>query len=736
MKPRRMSDVARAVDGLFLGAGRRGDVGGDRLRDVVPGGAVRGAPRRAHRRRPIRPRGVRATAPPACSCATAWTWTVPPVCVRSTNEALIKLARDERRAWTRRVVGVTGRERQDVDEGHDGGRPRTTVPDPREPGVVQQRGRAAGDAAGRAAPTPRSSSRRWARAAWATSRILCGIARPDVVVVTNVGRRAPGDLRVVGADRGGLGRAGRRARPRRRRGPERRRSRGGRATPAGVAAGSSRSGCRAERRCACRGRRRSARTGARRSRSCRGGERAPVTLARPRRAHGVERPRGRRGGPDARRRRSPRARPRSSQAAVSHWRMETFTTADGRARRERRLQREPRVGGGRAEGRAMDGGGRSSDRRARHDGRARPDRDAGARARRRARGAAPRRPADHGRRRRRARSRPPACARASSPTTSPPTTTPTRRSTTCGARRARATSCCSRGRAWRGSSGSRRRCDDLDPRRRRGRRSPSPCSARPSRSGRSRVWGWGQRIREDGPHTHIEKMGTPTMGGIVILLGLFAQLPRVAVHVRRPHGGRPGAPPRGRRVRRRRLPRRLPEGAQAALARADEVAEVPGHGDRVGAVRGRRGALLAPRRARRRTLSFIRTPGIKLGVLFLVWCFVVLTASSHAVNLTDGLDGLAAGSSILVLSAYIFIAFWQFRHPCSDRRRRRRRLLRGQRARDAGHRDRRRGDDGRGHRVPVVERRAGADLHGRHRVARARRAVRRPRDHARTRSSC
>ena len=32
-----------------------------------------------------------------------------------------------------------------------------------------------------------------------------------------------------------------------------------------------------------------------------------------------------------------------------------------------------------------------------------------------------------------------------------------------------------------------------------------------------RVWGWGQRIREDGPHTHMEKMGTPTMGGIVIV---------------------------------------------------------------------------------------------------------------------------------------------------------------------------------------------------------------------------
>ena len=36
------------------------------------------------------------------------------------------------------------------------------------------------------------------------------------------------------------------------------------------------------------------------------------------------------------------------------------------------------------------------------------------------------------------------------------------------------------------------------------------------------AWGWGQRIREDGPHTHLEKMGTPTMGGLVMLIGLVA----------------------------------------------------------------------------------------------------------------------------------------------------------------------------------------------------------------------
>ena len=66
------------------------------------------------------------------------------------------------------------------------------------------------------------------------------------------------------------------------------------------------------------------------------------------------------------------------------------------------------------------------------------------------------------------------------------------------------------------------------------------------------------------------------------------------------------------------------------------------------------------------SLSFVRPTALDLGVfLFSVWVFVILTSSSHAVNLTDGLDGLAAGSSILVLAGYVFIAFWQFRHICN-----------------------------------------------------------------------
>jgi phospho-N-acetylmuramoyl-pentapeptide-transferase len=63
-------------------------------------------------------------------------------------------------------------------------------------------------------------------------------------------------------------------------------------------------------------------------------------------------------------------------------------------------------------------------------------------------------------------------------------------------------------------------------------------------------------------------------------------------------------------------------------------------------------------------VSFIRDTGLGLGFVFYLWVFVMLAASSNGVNLTDGLDGLASGSSALVLGAYVIIAFWEFRHSC------------------------------------------------------------------------
>lgn len=63
-------------------------------------------------------------------------------------------------------------------------------------------------------------------------------------------------------------------------------------------------------------------------------------------------------------------------------------------------------------------------------------------------------------------------------------------------------------------------------------------------------------------------------------------------------------------------------------------------------------------------LSFVRPFGFDLGpVLFFVLVLFMLTATANGVNLTDGADGLVAGSSALVFGAYVLIAFWQSRNP-------------------------------------------------------------------------
>jgi phospho-N-acetylmuramoyl-pentapeptide-transferase len=48
---------------------------------------------------------------------------------------------------------------------------------------------------------------------------------------------------------------------------------------------------------------------------------------------------------------------------------------------------------------------------------------------------------------------------------------------------------------------------------------------------------------------------------------------------------------------------------------------------------------------------------------WVVFAVLLIVGSSNAVNLTDGLDGLAAGAAILCFAAYTVIPFWQFRHP-------------------------------------------------------------------------
>ncbi|MES2094905.1 MAG: phospho-N-acetylmuramoyl-pentapeptide-transferase [Actinomycetota bacterium] len=63
--------------------------------------------------------------------------------------------------------------------------------------------------------------------------------------------------------------------------------------------------------------------------------------------------------------------------------------------------------------------------------------------------------------------------------------------------------------------------------------------------------------------------------------------------------------------------------------------------------------------------NFVTVFGVTVGViLFIAWIVLITTATTNAVNLADGLDGLAAGSSILAIGSYIFIGFWQSNQSC------------------------------------------------------------------------
>ncbi len=178
-----------------------------------------------------------------------------------------------------------------------------------------------------------------------------------------------------------------------------------------------------------------------------------------------------------------------------------------------------------------------------------------------------------------------------------------------------------------------------------------------------RVLGWGERVREAGPHypQHQEKMGTPTMGGLVIMGALgFAYLLTALIRGQITMTGllvlgagvalaAIGFVDDLVKVRRRRS---LGLGKAAKLAAQAVVAVLFG-------------LALVRLTGASTELSFIRETGLDLGAVFFLWVFVMLAASSNAVNLTDGLDGLASGSSTMVFAAYVLVAFWQFRHTCS-----------------------------------------------------------------------
>jgi phospho-N-acetylmuramoyl-pentapeptide-transferase len=172
----------------------------------------------------------------------------------------------------------------------------------------------------------------------------------------------------------------------------------------------------------------------------------------------------------------------------------------------------------------------------------------------------------------------------------------------------------------------------------------------------------GQPIREDGPATHTAKAGTPTMGGIAVVgavasgyvIGHFGTEVKfsaegVLVVITITMFGGIGALDDWMKVRNRHslgLNKRAKFAAQVAAAII--FAELAVHWAHTAT-----------------TLSFTRlsSPGTELGeVGWAAFAVFVLVGSSNAVNLTDGLDGLAAGSSTFCFSVLAILGYWIFRH--------------------------------------------------------------------------
>jgi phospho-N-acetylmuramoyl-pentapeptide-transferase len=174
--------------------------------------------------------------------------------------------------------------------------------------------------------------------------------------------------------------------------------------------------------------------------------------------------------------------------------------------------------------------------------------------------------------------------------------------------------------------------------------------------------GIGQQIREDGPSGHVTKAGTPTMGGLAIVGAAVAGY--LVGHLEK---GAPftkagalvlltvlGAAAIGFaddwiKVRRRRslgLNKRAKLAAQVLLGSGFALASVYwAHVDT--------------------DLSFTRATSFHLNLHAAGWAafaaFVVI-GGANAVNLTDGLDGLAAGSATFAFSCFAIIGYWQYRH--------------------------------------------------------------------------
>jgi phospho-N-acetylmuramoyl-pentapeptide-transferase len=187
---------------------------------------------------------------------------------------------------------------------------------------------------------------------------------------------------------------------------------------------------------------------------------------------------------------------------------------------------------------------------------------------------------------------------------------------------------------------------------------------------------YGQFIRQDGPTAHYTKRGTPTMGGVVIIAATLLGWAVAAVAT--------GNLPSASAV----LVLFLMTGLGVVgflddfikISRQRSLGlsarwKIVGQGfvGIVFAVLALQFPDVTGRTPASTSISFIRDTHLDLAfagatvgaLLFVVWANFLITAWSNAVNLTDGLDGLATGASLIVFGSYVIVCVWQFNQRCA-----------------------------------------------------------------------
>jgi phospho-N-acetylmuramoyl-pentapeptide-transferase len=161
---------------------------------------------------------------------------------------------------------------------------------------------------------------------------------------------------------------------------------------------------------------------------------------------------------------------------------------------------------------------------------------------------------------------------------------------------------------------------------------------------------FGQNIRPEGPEGHHEKAGTPTMGGIIILVAIAAPFLILSSHTAQALGVFGVAV------------------ACALLGFFDDYTKIVKR--RSLGLRARTKLVVtiaislglwwvATEQADLSDVLRLRVVDyqVDLGILYPVLIYLVVAGTTSAVNLTDGLDGLAAGCAAIVLLAFIGITF-------------------------------------------------------------------------------